>query len=149
MQNMASHSVALANSYDFNNSGQAGLIMKYNVTCVISTQDYSLSELSLGSTSSPGLVGTVVSGEGNPYPTISMPTATTGILIVTYQQTATQGGVVVMPWGVSALSFQVNYGGNPSRQEWVATDLRQVMIGDVAYQAKLSLWSTKGIQVVN
>ncbi len=68
MQDMASHSVALANSYDFNNSGQAGLIMKYNVTFVISTQDYSLSELSLGSTSSPGLVGTVVSGDRQPVP---------------------------------------------------------------------------------
>jgi hypothetical protein len=53
----------------------------------------------------------------------------------------------MMPWGMSSLAFPVNFGGNPSRQSWVATDLRQVMIGDVAYQAKLSLWSTKPIGV--
>ena len=147
LQDMKSHSVALANSYDLNNSGSAGYTMKYNVTFVISTQDYQLSELSLGSTSSPGLVGTVTSGVGNPYPTVSLPTSSTGILIVVYQQSPTQGGVVMMPWGVSALAFPVNFGGNPSQQEWVATDLRQVMIGDVAYQAKLSLWSTKAVQV--
>lgn len=147
LQDMKSHSVALANSYDLNNSGSAGYTMKYNVTFVISTQDYQLSELSLGSTSSPGLVGTVTSGVGNPYPTVSLPTSSPGILIVVYQQSTTQGGVVMMPWGVSALAFPVNFGGNPSQQEWVATDLRQVMIGGVAYQAKLSLWSTKAVQV--
>ena len=146
-QDMKTDSVALANSYDLNNSGSAGYPLKYNVTFVISTQDYQLSELSLGSGSSPGLVGTVTSGVSNPVPTISLPASATGILIVTYQQSSTLGGVVMMPWGMSSLAFPVNFGGNPSRQSWVATDLRQVMIGDVAYQAKLSLWSTKPIGV--
>ena len=85
VQDMGSQAVALAHNYDLNNSGPAGSSLQYNATFVISTEDYTLSELSLGSSSSPGLVGTVTSGVGNPYPTISMPTSTTGILIVTYQ----------------------------------------------------------------
>jgi hypothetical protein len=149
VQDMGSQVVALAHNYDLNNSGSAGFSLKYNATFVISTVDYTLSELSLGSSSSPGLVGTVTSGVGNPYPTISMPTSTTGILIVTYQASPTEGGVVMMPWGIDSLAFTVTFGGNPQQQEWVATDMRQVTINNVAYQAKLSLWSTQGTQVTS
>lgn len=149
VQDFASQKIALANSYDLNDSGPAGSTLKYNVTFVISSQDYSLTDLSIGSASSPGLVGTVTSGVGNPYPTITLPACTTGILIVTYQESSTQGGVLMMPWGISALAFPVTFGGNPSQQEWVATDLRQVMIGDVSYQAKLSLWSDQRMQVIS
>ena len=85
VQDIGSQAVALANNYDLNDSGPAGSSLQYNATFVISTEDYALSELSLGSSDSIGLVGTVTSGAGNPYPTISMPTSTTGILIVTYQ----------------------------------------------------------------
>ena len=88
--------------------------------------------------------GSVVSGVGNPTENVTLPNCTTGVLILTYQESSSLGGVVIMPWGLSSLEFPVNYGGNPSQQEWVATDLRQVMVGDVAYQAKLSLWSTQG-----
>jgi hypothetical protein len=141
VQNMGSQTVALANSYDLNNSGPAGSSLKYNATFVISKTDYTLNELSLGSSNS---TGTVISGVGNPSPTISMPTSSTGILIVTYQVSSTQGGIVMMPWGVNSLAFSVAFGGNPQLQQWAASDMRQVTVGNVAYQAKLSLWSTQG-----
>jgi hypothetical protein len=147
VQDMASQTIVLAHNYDLNNSDAPTASLKYNATFVISTQDYTLNELALSS-SSPSY-GTLMSGRANPPESVTLPTCTTGILIVTYQESPTQGGVVIMPWGVSALAFPVNYGGNPSEQEWVATDLRQVMIGDVAYQAKLSLWSTQGVQVIS
>ena len=144
VQDMASQEVTLAHNYDLNNSGPAGFSLKYNATFVISTEDYTLSELSLGSPSSQGIV---TSGVGNPSPIIPLPACTTGILIVTYQQEgSTQGGVVMMPWGVSSLAFPVTFGGNPQGQDWVATDIRQVTIGGIAYQAKLALWN-QGIQV--
>jgi hypothetical protein len=144
VQDMASQEVTLAHNYDLNNSGLAGFSLKYNATFVISTEDYTLSELSLGSPSSQGIV---TSGVGNPYPSIPLPTCTTGILIVTYQQEGSaQGGVVMMPWGISSLAFPVTFGGNPVGQEWVATDIRQVIIGGIAYQAKLALWN-QGVQV--
>jgi hypothetical protein len=144
LEDMSSHEIVLAHNYDLNDSGPAGFSLKYNATFVISTEDYTLNELSLGSPSSPGIVGTVTSGVGNPYPTISMPTSTTGILIVTYQTSLGEGGIVMMPWGVSSLAFPVTFGGNPQQQGWVATDMRQVTVNNVAYQAKLSLWSTQG-----
>jgi hypothetical protein len=149
VQDMSPQSVALAHNYDLNNSGPSGFSLKYNSTFVISAEDHVLSELSLDSSSSSSLVGTVTSGVGNPYPTISMPTSTTGILIITYQESPTEGGVVMMPWGIDSLAFTVSFGGNSQHQEWVATDLRQVMISNIAYQAKLSLWSTQGTQVTS
>jgi hypothetical protein len=54
-----------------------------------------------------------------------------------------------MPWGISSLSFPVVFGGNPLVREWVATDMRQVTVNGVSYQAKLALWSQQGYQVVS
>jgi hypothetical protein len=34
-----------------------------------------------------------------------------------------------------------------SNRSWIATDLRQVRISGIAYQAKLSVWSLSGYQV--
>ncbi len=145
VQSMASQDVALANSYDINNTGPQGFNLKYNATFIILKQDYTVSELSLESVSNQS--GTVSSGSGNPFPLVSLPTGTTGILMVTYQSSVAQGGIVLMPWGVSSLAFPVTFGGNPTGQEWVSTDIRQVTIGGVAYQAKLALWNINGNQV--
>jgi hypothetical protein len=78
---------------------------------------------------------------------VNIPTDNPGILIITYKS-ATEGGVVMMPWGVSSLAFPVVFGGNPSQQEWVATDMRQVTVGGIAYQAKIAVWNLEGYQVV-
>ena len=149
VQDMGTQTVALAHNYDLNDSGPAGCSLNYNATFVILTQDYSLSDLSLGVNNSAGLVGTITSGSGNPYPTITMPTCTTGILIVTYQQSPTQGGIVMMPWGINLLGISHEFWRKPQHQEYVSTDMRQVMIGNVAYQAKLSFWSYQQIAVAN
>jgi hypothetical protein len=39
------------------------------------------------------------------------------------------------------LAFPLTFGSNPVGQEWVTTDIRQVTIGGIAYQAQLSLWN--------
>lgn len=108
-------------------------------------EDFTLREMVLAS---PNTTGIVTSGFGSPYVNVTIP-STPGILIVTYQEvgSVTAGGVVVMPWGISSLSFPVTFGGDPSHQEWVATDMRQITINRVAYQAKLSLWNYNGQQV--
>jgi hypothetical protein len=54
----------------------------------------------------------------------------------------------MMPWGVSSLAFPVVFGGDPKSQEWVATDMRQVIVGGITYQVTLALWSLEGYQVV-
>jgi hypothetical protein len=42
----------------------------------------------------------------------------------------------------------VVFGEDPSGKEWVATDIRQVLVGNVAYQVKLALWSLEGYGVI-
>jgi len=145
VENTATQTVALAHSYDLNNSGPPNSILTYNSTLLISREDYSLRELAIGSANSSGILS---SGIGYPYPSLTLPSSTTGILIVTYQNSAGQSGVKMMPWGVSSLAFPITFGGTIGGQEWIATDIRQVIIGGVAYQAKLALWSL-GYQVNN
>jgi hypothetical protein len=143
---LSQQEVLIAHNYDLNSSGPAGASLKYNATFVLSAEDFTLREMPLAS---PTIVGTVTSGVGNPFVNITIPTYTPGILIVTYQkQNTTEGGVVVMPWGISSLAFPVIFGGDPQLQEWVATDIRQVTINRIAYQAKLALWSYNGQQVM-
>ena len=121
--------------------------LKYNATFVILADDFTLREVPIG----VGRVGHVVYGQGTEkaYGNITIPTYNPGILVVTYRKSATQYGAVMMPWGLSAMAFPVTFGGDPSQQEWVATDMRHVTVGGIAYQAKLALWSLEGYQVIN
>jgi hypothetical protein len=82
------------------------------------------------------------------YQNLTINTHNPGILIITYSKSAVESGVVLMPWGISSLAFPVSFGGNQETQEWVATDMRQVLINGVAYQAKLAGWSLEGYQVI-
>ncbi len=137
--NLPKQRILLAHSYDLNSTNPLASSLKYNATFVLWAEDFSLRQVPIDS---PNRTGTVTSGSGNPYVNISIPAFSPGILIVTYEKTgSSDGGLVVMPWGMSALAFPVTFGGNPETQEWVATDMRQVSVGGVSYQAKLALWS--------
>jgi hypothetical protein len=137
---LSTRQVILAHSYDvLNITGEDTLA--YNASFVFWGKDFNLQ------TSSWAADGTVTSGSGNPFGEVTLPPDKTGILVVAYGNGAV-GGVAVMPWGVGSLAFPVAFGGNPAGQEWVATDMRQVIVSGVAYQAKLSLWSLAGVQVV-
>ena len=115
--------------------------LNYNATFVILADDYSLRQLELDQ---PASVGNVIySGSGQNYASLTVPN-NDGILIVTYKDTSGQYGVVLMPWGFGSLVFPLTFGGNPAQQEWVTTDLRQVLIGGMTYQAKLELWNLNG-----
>jgi hypothetical protein len=70
----------------------------------------------------------------------------TGFLVVAYGD-GSQYGMTITALGVDSIGVPVTFGANPSGKDWVATDLRQVLIGDIAYQAKLSLWSLQGYGV--
>jgi hypothetical protein len=97
---------------------------------------------------STGKVGKVNYGYGNPYGVVTIPTYNPGILIITYRKSAVEGGVILMPWGISSMAFPVTFGEDPIGKEWVATDIRQVLVNNIAYQAKLALWSLEGYQVI-
>ena len=137
--------VLLAHNYDLNGFIASSASLKYNATFVVSTEDFKLREMPIYSANTTGVV---TSGVGNPFIDITLSAYTPGILIVPYQQVdnPAQGGVVLMPWGISSLGFPIEFGGDPRLQEWVATDLRQVTINRVTYQAKLSLWSNTNLQ---
>jgi hypothetical protein len=142
----ADQNVLLAHNFDLNSSGSVGSSLKYSATFVVLTEDYQLRNMTLDS---PNTVGTLTSGSENPYISLTIPAYTPGILIVTYENSLGEGGVVVMPWGISSLVYPVTFGGDPRSQEWVSTDIRQVIINHVAYHAKLSLWSYPQNLLVN
>jgi hypothetical protein len=123
--------------------------LKYNATFVLLAEDFTLREMPLEGNAT-GSVGHVVYGQGSEkdYGVVTIPTYNPGILIVTYRKSATEYGVVLMPWGISSMAFPIVFGDDPSGKEWVATDIRQVIVGNVAYQAILALWSLEGYSVV-
>lgn len=134
----------LAHSRDILGNGDSAQI-NYNATFVTLADDFTFRSMALNNCS-----GTIVSGT-TAYGNLTIPpaNATAGTLIITYMKNTTQTGVVVMPWGVSPLAFPITFGDNPTGvngQEWVASDIRQVVIDRVSYQAKLSLWSLTGYQ---
>lgn len=146
IDNLEERRVLIAHSYDVHYFGPPVAELKYNATFVLLTEDFTLREMPLEN--STGKVGKVVYGEGWPYGVVTIPTYNPGILIITYKKSAVEGGVVLMPWGISSMAFPVTFGDDPFGKEWVATDIRQVIVNNIAYQAKLALWSLEGYQVI-
>ncbi|MEM4704080.1 MAG: hypothetical protein QXJ02_03330 [Candidatus Bathyarchaeia archaeon] len=144
VENIEEGKVIIAHSYDVHYFGPPVAEISYNATFVILTEDFTLREMPLGE----GKIGKVNYGEGQPYKTVTIPTHNPGILIITYRKSAVEGGVILVPWGISTLAFPIVFGDEPKGAEWVTTDIRQVVVNGIAYQAKLALWSMEGYQVV-
>jgi len=145
IDDFATRRVLIAHSYDIHYFGPPNAELSYNATFVLLTEDFTLRELPMEN--STGKVGKVNYGEGFPYDTITIPTTNPGILIITYRKSANEGGIILMPWGISSMAFTITFGDNMFGREWVATDIREVIVNDVAYQAKLALWSLQSYQV--
>lgn len=111
----------------------------YNASFFLLADDYTLRQVVLDSQTSSGKLITG-GGVGQDYVSLTLPN-NDGILVVTYKDGSGNYGVVLMPWGLGTLAFPLTFGANPAGQEWVTTDIRQVTIGSIAYQAQLSLWN--------
>ena len=133
---LSTQNVTLANSADVFNIPPANTL-NYNTTFILESQNYAIQETLLGS-SNPS--GSVTSGTGYSPGTISMGSYSQGILVIAYSNSGSSG-VTLVPWGFSSLGFSMTFGGTPMNHGWVATDLRQVEINGISYQAKLSVWS--------
>jgi len=144
IDDLATGRVLIAHSYDVHYFGPPEAEISYNATFVLMTEDFTLREIPLGADK----IGKVNYGEKWSYKNVTIPTYNPGILVITYRKSAVEGGVVMMPWGISAMAFPVVFGEDPFGKEWVATDIRQVIVNNVAYQAKLALWSLEGYQVI-
>jgi hypothetical protein len=134
--------VLVAHSYYVDKSSEPNSAVFYNSSFLLLTEDFTLREM-------PIQLGQdkVNYGVGKPFGNVSIPTHNPGILVIAYNSN-NMNGVVLMPWGISALSFPMVFGGDPAKQEWVATDMRQVTVGGISYQAQIALWSLEGYQVV-
>ncbi len=137
--------VLLAHSYDVHDQGPPSSAVFYNATFVLLTEDFTLREMPMENST-----GQIVYGNGSEktYQNLTIPTYNPGILVIAYKS-GNDNGIALMPWGVSSLAFSIVFGDTPAGKEWVATDIREVLVNGVAYQARLSLWSLKGYQVVS
>jgi hypothetical protein len=134
--------VLLAHKFGKNDpSGDEGAVF-FSSTFFILPESFSPIQCEIQNSS-----GLVNYGQGKPYQRITIPTSNPGFLVVGYRK-GNQFGMVVMPWGIGAIGVSVVFGDNPGSEDWVATDIRQVLVNEIAYQAKLALWSYEGYQVV-
>ncbi|MCW3999275.1 MAG: hypothetical protein NWE93_03455 [Candidatus Bathyarchaeota archaeon] len=116
--------------------------LRYNSTFAILTEEYTLRQVVLDQPSAKGELDA-----SHQYSAVAVPD-NAGILIVAYKDASTGDcGVVLAPWGLGAISYPVTFGGDPTGQTWVTTDIRQVTIGGLAYQAQLALWNLQGAVV--
>ncbi len=129
------HSDSLGNHQVNPDSSQ----ISYNASFVILAEDYNLRQIQLNQPAEVGEL-TYGSGPGQDYAYLTVPN-TDGILLVTYKDTSSgEYGVGLMPWGLGSLAFPLVFGGDDTGHDWVTTDLRQVTVGGITYQAKLELW---------
>lgn len=117
--------------------------VSYNATFVIVTDDYTLRQVTLNQPNATGKV--TYAGSGVDHASINLPN-NEGILIVSYKDNSGRYGVVLAPWGLGSMAFPLTFGGAPAGQNWVSTDIRQVTVSGISYQAKLMLWSIQGYQ---
>jgi hypothetical protein len=148
VSNFETGEVILAHSWDVH-AGANPAEIAYNATFVLLSEDYTFREMPLDKVTG-SVVGKLNYGQDpqHAYTNLTISTQSSGILIVTYSKSQRENGAVIMPWGISSLAFPVTFGGEPANQEWVATDMRHVTVNGIAYQAKLSMWSLEGSQVI-
>jgi hypothetical protein len=144
IDNVGEGRILISHNFDSQLSSPPVSELKYNASFVYLAEDFTLREMPLENS-----YGIIYSGEGSAYGSVNIPTDNPGILIIAYQKSPVLGGIILMPWGVGSLGFPVLFGGDPSLQEWVATDMRQVTVGGIAYQANIAVWSLEGYQVKN
>jgi hypothetical protein len=148
ISSFADRTAILAHSWDVVGGDDPDAAIQYNATFVVLSEDFKLREMPFANETGSA-VGLLNSGQDpqHAYDTLTIGTNNPGILIVTYSKSATDRGIVVMPWGIGSLAFPITFGGTSNNTSWVAIDIRQVMVNGIAYQAKLSVWSLSGYEV--
>jgi len=137
--NFEQGTIIIAHSWDVHNYTQTPVPnVFYNATFLVLTEDFELRPVQIVNST-----GQLNYGEGKPYKTTQVPASESGILFISYRW-GSRFGTVMVPWGISTLGVSVTFGGDPSGYEWVATELRQVIVNEISYQVKLAAWSLKG-----
>jgi hypothetical protein len=147
VEDLKNRTVLLAHSWDVHNFPPPVAALNFNATFFVLTQGFELRQIPLANSSGVVNSGVVNYGEGHPYARVQIPTQELGILTVAYRW-GNNFGIVMMPWGISTLSFSITFGGDSSNADWVATELRQVSVGKILYQVKVVVWSIEGHQLL-
>lgn len=135
IKNLKDGTVIIAHSWDVHNYGPPVPDVHYNATFFVLSEDFEMSQIQILNSS-----GHVNYGEGKPYTTTQVPASESGLLLISYRWGNLFGNVLV-PWGISTLGVSATFGGDPSGYTFVATELRQVLVKEMAYQVKLAVWS--------
>jgi Tfp pilus assembly protein PilV len=128
--------------------------LSFNATFLVlgsSTSSVTQMYLRNGSSSLPAAAVTGLVNGQNQSAKIQIPNNNQiGIVVITYNSTATSPGISLMPWGIGSLDVTLVYGSSipsSSNKDWVTTDVRQVIVAGESYQFKIALWSLAGVQV--
>lgn len=135
--------IQLAHSYNVHEDPNPESAVFLTATYVLLAEDFTLREMPIIEQKELVVYG---SGSDKTYVNVTIPTHSPGILVIPYRSNNVDG-ITLMPWGINSMAFSVIFGGDPSKQEWVATDMRQITVGGTTYQARISLWSLEGYQV--
>jgi hypothetical protein len=136
--------VFLAHSWDVQDQGSPVPNFFYNASFMILTEDMQFENWPI-----PNSTGTVNYGGGGGkflYGDTTVPVGRPGFLLVSYLS-GNEVGMSIMPWGVGTLSVPVLFGTLSPSEVWTASDLRQITVDMVAYQAKLTCWSLQGYEI--
>lgn len=134
--------ILLAHSYDIHMGTRPNAAIFYNATFLLLTSDAQFHPIFIGNGT---INGKVNYGWGKPYGEVLIPSMNPGILVTTFSY-GTNYGISLLPWGLGNLGATLVYGPPPSVKDWIATDVRQVVVAGVSYQIKISLWSLAGYQ---
>ncbi len=132
--------VYLAHSWDVQDQGTPTPDYKFSATFFVLTDDFNFQEWPI-----PNSTGHLNYGSKN-YEITALPIARPGFLLVTYLSGG-QYGMSIMPWGIGTLAVSTLFGANPEGNVWTATDVRQVTIDHMSYQARIICWSLQGYQI--
>jgi len=137
IKNLEQGTIIIAHNWDVHNFGPPVPNVFYNATFLVLTENFELRPVQIVNST-----GQVNYGAGKPYNTTQVPASESGILFISYRW-GNRFGTIMMPWGISTLGVSVTFGDQPSGREWVATELRQVIVNGMSYQVKLAVWSLK------
>jgi len=138
----AAGKVYLAHSWDVQDQGTPVPNYAYNATFYIMTETGSFQEWPIANST-----GGLNYGSKN-YAITTLPVGYSGFMLVTYENGG-QVGMSIMPWGIGSIAVSTLFGDNPFGNVWTSTDLRQVSIDQLSYQARIICWSLQGYQIMN
>jgi len=138
--------VYLAHSWDVHDTGTPVPNYFYSATFFILTEEFTFQEWPIAN--STGQINYGGGGGQYNYGETTLPVGYPGFLLVTYRS-GDDYGMCIMPWGIGTLAVSTLFGGNPAGNVWTATDLRQVIVDQMAYQVQITCWSLSGYQIWN